>query len=476
MTVVNARISWWMMMGWGTMMMGRSILGMMRWRTASRLVTGRATRADVKNKRSTDPSTLREHTYTTPNFLTISPPQPKQKRRGINHTMDDSTMKKARMVNALAASTETAAKKSDGSLWGFVSKTGAAQSIGQTTTKKVNLEDQLDSLLDAQASKKKAAPAKRAAAGRPSAARPAPRGRPGARPGARPTAATATDMDEGDDAPTFFGNDDADNDAASMDDAPPPSDSNKLNFSGEEPAAAADSSPAAPARSRSRFAKAKVIQPSAQTESSIAAISTVSASEDPTDFGAPGLKASSTTVDAISSEGTATTPAALAAANANFASIATADAAGNKSIDMFWLDAFEKKGVVYLFGKVKVSGGEYVSCCAVVTGNERNMFVLPRKMAGSEERVGFGAVHADLKAVLQPKIVPNGNGNGFKVKKAVRKYAFDVEGVPREPTEYLKVKYKAEFVMPPSEVCTEGTENIERIFGGNTKVSALRKP
>lgn len=50
------------------------------------------------------------------------------------------------------------------------------------------------------------------------------------------------------------------------------------------------------------------------------------------------------------------------------------------SMYMFWIDAYEKNGVVYLFGKVfSKSTGVYTSCCVVVNGIERNLFVLPRQ-------------------------------------------------------------------------------------------------
>ena len=57
------------------------------------------------------------------------------------------------------------------------------------------------------------------------------------------------------------------------------------------------------------------------------------------------------------------------------------------SLKMYWIDAFERNGVVYLFGKVKKLiqktlnkvDGKYVSCCASVNNIQRNLFILPRK-------------------------------------------------------------------------------------------------
>ena len=55
---------------------------------------------------------------------------------------------------------------------------------------------------------------------------------------------------------------------------------------------------------------------------------------------------------------------------------------GSTSMDFFFMDATENNGVVYLFGKVKVGDGQYVSCVTSVYGCERNLFVLPRAKAG----------------------------------------------------------------------------------------------
>lgn len=49
------------------------------------------------------------------------------------------------------------------------------------------------------------------------------------------------------------------------------------------------------------------------------------------------------------------------------------------SLRIWWLDAYEKQGVVYMFGKVLDKATKaYVSCCVTINGIERNLFVLPR--------------------------------------------------------------------------------------------------
>lgn len=49
------------------------------------------------------------------------------------------------------------------------------------------------------------------------------------------------------------------------------------------------------------------------------------------------------------------------------------------SMYMFWIDAFERNGVIYLFGKVFSRGqAKNLSCCVAVHNVQRNLFVLPR--------------------------------------------------------------------------------------------------
>jgi hypothetical protein len=54
-------------------------------------------------------------------------------------------------------------------------------------------------------------------------------------------------------------------------------------------------------------------------------------------------------------------------------------------------------------------------------------------------------------------VIPKGSGTGFKCKVVKRKYAFDDVEIPREETEYLKVrKYYQNTKM-------RGSENFERL-------------
>ena len=46
-------------------------------------------------------------------------------------------------------------------------------------------------------------------------------------------------------------------------------------------------------------------------------------------------------------------------------------------------------------------------------------------------RYGMGEVYKELHDVLVPGVIPKGAGHGFKCKPVKRRYAFEVEDVPR---------------------------------------------
>ena len=102
---------------------------------------------------------------------------------------------------------------------------------------------------------------------------------------------------------------------------------------------------------------------------------------------------------------------------------------GEEYVNLFWLDATENNGVLYLFGKLPVNdppavppgasqgqsqgsqssaGGtrRFVSCCVAIHGCERNLFVLPRlvpdtfKEDGTQARLGMADVYKELSTML----------------------------------------------------------------------------
>ena len=153
-----------------------------------------------------------------------------------------------------------------------------------------------------------------------------------------------------------------------------------------------------------------------------------------------------------------------------------------KYIDFYYMDAAERKnGDVHLFGKVAVldkdakeANKKFVSCCAVVKGNLRNLFVLPRKMTnedGDGEYAGWDKVHEELKGILQPSCIPKVAGASWAGKVVDREYAFDDPEVPREKTSYMKVVYDAKYPAPDEDICFRGKEYVAKILNG--KASTL---
>ena len=147
-------------------------------------------------------------------------------------------------------------------------------------------------------------------------------------------------------------------------------------------------------------------------------------------------------------------------------------------LDMFWLDAIEKHGDIYLYGKVAApteddkngKKNRFVSCCAVVKGNLRNLYVLPRKKQASEggdddaEYCDMMEVHQELKGILQPSCIPLREGASWAGKVVEREYAFDDPEIPREKTSYLKVVYDGKYPVPSKEICQQGGKSIHKIL------------
>ena len=140
-------------------------------------------------------------------------------------------------------------------------------------------------------------------------------------------------------------------------------------------------------------------------------------------------------------------------------------------VDMFWMDAVERRGDIFVYGKVAspTEPEKFVSCCAIVKGNMRNLFVLPRKDENGDY-VDMTKVHHELKGILQPSCIPKVIGASWAGKVVERRYAFDDTQVPREKTNYLKVVYDAKYPSPPEEVCFSGGEHIHKILNGRASV------
>ncbi|KND02063.1 DNA polymerase (pol2) [Spizellomyces punctatus DAOM BR117] len=141
------------------------------------------------------------------------------------------------------------------------------------------------------------------------------------------------------------------------------------------------------------------------------------------------------------------------------------------SLRMYWLDAFEKDGVVYLFGKVlKKKEGSYVSCCVIVNNMQRNVLVLPREKMLDDDghqtdiEVEMPDVYSEFDALRKKYKISE-----FASAKVSRNYAFEIPGVPAE-SDYLKVVYP--FSQPALPAGLSG-KSFSRMFGTNTSALEL---
>ena len=153
-------------------------------------------------------------------------------------------------------------------------------------------------------------------------------------------------------------------------------------------------------------------------------------------------------------------------------------------VDMFWIDAVENNGQIYLFGKVKIKSESdkrkknsssmspsetYVSCCAIVQNNLRSLFVLPRITDDGSSRASMVDVHKEINSILKPSCIPNKDGSSWAGKIVKRKYAFKDPNIPKSETEYFKIKYDAKYPTPSSDVC-EGGNSYQCILGAGASV------
>ncbi|KAL6785075.1 POLA1 [Auxenochlorella protothecoides x Auxenochlorella symbiontica] len=140
------------------------------------------------------------------------------------------------------------------------------------------------------------------------------------------------------------------------------------------------------------------------------------------------------------------------------------------ALPFYLLDAHEEPaqaGTVFLFGKVPTANGKHASCCAVVHGLQRNLFVVPREdvstpeIAALEERLesdpGARAaliplLHAALTRVKEEtRALLQAHGvTSMVMKPVLRRYAFENRGVRPGRQWVLKVRYPATCpALPP---------------------------
>lgn len=152
-------------------------------------------------------------------------------------------------------------------------------------------------------------------------------------------------------------------------------------------------------------------------------------------------------------------------------------------LPFFLIDAHEElaqPGVVFLFGKVPLNG-QHLSCCTVVRGMQRNIFVVPREEVGSEEiavleaqaatdpearkklipllHQAFSSVKAEMRELLAKHHVTQ-----MTMKPVKRQYAFENPAVQHGQQWVLKIKYPAS--QPALPVGLTG-RTFSAIFGAN---------
>lgn len=135
-------------------------------------------------------------------------------------------------------------------------------------------------------------------------------------------------------------------------------------------------------------------------------------------------------------------------------------------IDMYWMDLCERgNGDLIVFGKVLYEKA-YISTCVLVTGNVRNLFVLPKSTD-----TDLMDVHGEIGNMLQAQhILPRAAGVSWKGKPVQRNYAFGDASIPRTATDYLKVVYDAKYPAPAEEVCMSGGQHFSKILGAGASL------
>jgi len=130
----------------------------------------------------------------------------------------------------------------------------------------------------------------------------------------------------------------------------------------------------------------------------------------------------------------------------------------------YFLDAFEdpwrNPGTVYLFGKRLLSDNSTESCCIVVSGIQRDLYILPKLRIGEdEERYDTKEVLKDLTPTLAQR-----KCTGYRVRGVPRKFCFENRQEVPEQADYLNVRCSFERKCPLNRI-EENQETFRRVFG-----------
>lgn len=135
-------------------------------------------------------------------------------------------------------------------------------------------------------------------------------------------------------------------------------------------------------------------------------------------------------------------------------------------VDFYWIDAFERpNGTIFLFGKI-LQGASLVSCCVTVTNMKRNVFFLPREShPDTGEEITLREVHEEISAMAASHRIGR-----FGCKKVLRRYAFEIPGIPME-ADYIKMVYG--FGEGPALPKDLTGKTFSHVFGTNSSALEL---
>ncbi|KAK2573475.1 DNA polymerase alpha catalytic subunit [Acropora cervicornis] len=137
------------------------------------------------------------------------------------------------------------------------------------------------------------------------------------------------------------------------------------------------------------------------------------------------------------------------------------------NVDSSSLPLQDINGTVYLFGKVWIESAKaFVSCSVAVKNIERQIFILPREkkreVDGSETDKPVEFI--DVYQEFNDKIATKHRIMKFISRKVQKAYAFEIQDVP-VMSDYLEVRYSAEYAQLPSDL---SGETFSHVFGTNT--------
>ncbi|KAL8811543.1 MAG: hypothetical protein Q9200_001712 [Gallowayella weberi] len=138
---------------------------------------------------------------------------------------------------------------------------------------------------------------------------------------------------------------------------------------------------------------------------------------------------------------------------------------GDGSLRMFWTDYTEVNGSLCLFGKVKdKSSNVYVSAFVKIDNILRKLYFLPRTHRQRHGRDTSDEI--DMKDVYTEvdEIMTRLHVGMHKIKPCSRKYAFELQDIPKE-ADYLKLMYP--YDKPALPVDLKG-ETFSHVFGTST--------